>query len=159
MKKFIEKLLEEYGVNIKGSRIFISKGEGLRVIEKGRERNFKVNIEEVVKVKTNPPTFNCPERINHGLIPNDGNEFYDSWNKLDDDRVCSYCGSIHPNDLAEKIKKEGLRQTITPTTKRYKFYITKGYINQGGVVKFYTWHLNTKLKRIWDSELDKLKGI
>lgn len=72
----------------------------------------------------------------------------DHWDKIGDDRICSYCGSLHPDDLISLIEKHG-PQVISGTDKGYKFYIRndgidgrKGIINAGmGAIKFYTQHL------------------
>ncbi len=44
----------------------------------------------------------CPRRSESPFSPSD----MDSWDKIGEDRVCSYCGSLHPEDLNKLIKKQ-----------------------------------------------------
>ncbi len=87
----------------------------------------------------------CPERGAGGGAP-------DSWNFMPDgNRTCSYCGSIHPEDMVRLVSKcihsnaEEVR--IEPSDKKYKTYVwQKGIVNasQGGI-KFYMWHTTPDL--------------
>ena len=58
----------------------------------------------------------------------------DKWR---DDKTCSYCGSLHPDDFM-RLAEEG--KPITPTDKNYKAYIDKS-------TKFYFQHLSEDQKK------------
>lgn len=70
-----------------------------------------------------------------------------TWDKIGEDRVCSYCGSLHPEDF-EKIvdlciESNGEKAEIDLSDKGYKIYARrKETVNasQGGI-KFYTMHI------------------
>jgi hypothetical protein len=85
----------------------------------------------------------CAER---GLaMPDDTNPFPDTWDiGPDDNRTCSYCGSIHPDDLMEICRKALTDEAyaVEPSTKRYKVYLRQpGVSNAGeGAIKFYMHH-------------------
>lgn len=66
----------------------------------------------------------CPRRYVDGTIENP-----DVWYKKDDYRTCSYCGSLHPDDLLTIIKDEGFG-VIEKSTKSYKWYVScsKGHL-------------------------------
>lgn len=77
----------------------------------------------------------------------------DRWHrfKVNGDRVCSYCGSLHPEDFLRLIKEcadAGVdagdeAPSVDPSDKGYKIYVRrKGVRNahEGGI-KFYTQHL------------------
>lgn len=62
----------------------------------------------------------------------------------DGNRTCSYCGSIHPDDLLEICRKTlaDERYGVEGTTKSYKVYVRQpGVRNAGeGAIKFYMHH-------------------
>lgn len=83
----------------------------------------------------------CPE---HGDIPQvfaysvdtTKNPLPDRWDVREDGfRHCSFCGSLHPDDLISLIKEYGFG-IIEPTTKNYKWYVRVG--NQQ--MKYYRYH-------------------
>lgn len=89
--------------------------------------------------------FICPEHEQQrsplrDLAPNG-----DAWLKhTNGDRVCSYCGSLHPDDFVEiiRLKAEGKGGHLGRSDKGYKWYANRaGVSNAGdGGIKFYTWH-------------------
>ncbi len=62
----------------------------------------------------------------------------------DDNRTCSCCGSIHPDDLMEICRKTLVddRYGVEGATKSYKVYVRQpGVVNAGhGAIKFYMHH-------------------
>lgn len=68
-------------------------------------------------------------------------EKVDRWDKVGNDRCCSYCGSIHPDDLIALIHEQGL-SVIDPSDKGYKWYLNRpGIPNAGfGAIKYYRQH-------------------
>lgn len=80
----------------------------------------------------------------------------DTWDMgPDGNRTCSYCGSIHPDDLMEICRKTIVdeRYGVESTTKSYKVYVRqhKVYVRQPGVrnasegaIKFYMHHAPEK---------------
>lgn len=58
-------------------------------------------------------------------------------------RSCSYCGSMHPADLARMLREEGTR--LDEADRKYgwphKFYLHGGSMQTRGARKFYTVHL------------------
>ena len=94
-----------------------------------------------------PETFSCGRRGEDAGCS-------DSWEKFKriDNRVCSYCGSLHPDDLfrlvrecAESDPYAPYRSTVEvePSDKRYKIYIYQPGVRNAheGGIKFYTHHL------------------
>jgi hypothetical protein len=62
----------------------------------------------------------------------------------DGSRTCSYCGSLHPDDVVDILYQflEDPAYHFSTTDKGYKFYANRpGTQNasQGGI-KYYTWH-------------------
>ena len=70
----------------------------------------------------------------------------DSWHRIGPDRVCSYCGSIHPDDLAALLDAPDV-QFEAATNKSYKLYVHRDWIINAGMggIKFYTWHADEAL--------------
>ncbi|SHG91360.1 hypothetical protein [Bradyrhizobium erythrophlei] len=69
----------------------------------------------------------------------------DTWDLgPDDNRTCSHCGSIHPDDLMEICRKTLVddRYGIEGTTKSYKVYVRQPGVRNAseGAIKFYKWH-------------------
>jgi hypothetical protein len=79
----------------------------------------------------------CPRREESLFTPSN----MDSWDKIGEDRVCSYCGSLHPEDLNKLIKKQEV-EVLELTNKSYKLYIKRPNIKnaQQGAIKFYKQH-------------------
>ncbi|KRS17544.1 hypothetical protein [Roseovarius indicus] len=73
----------------------------------------------------------------------------DTWIRCPNgDRVCSFCGSLHPEDF-ERLAKEAADKDsstfIDPTTKQYKWYVRRDEVPNAsaGGIKFYSWHAPT----------------
>lgn len=64
-----------------------------------------------------------PPKLDHWRPPRDGERY----------RTCSYCGSMHPDDLFTEIENG---HELGPTDKNYKVYV-------GGRGKFYFQHLDS----------------
>lgn len=62
----------------------------------------------------------------------------------DDNRTCSHCGSIHPDDLMTICRKTIVdeRYAVEGTTKSYKVYVRQPGVRNAseGAIKFYMWH-------------------
>jgi hypothetical protein len=76
----------------------------------------------------------------------------DTWNLgPDGNRTCSYCGSIHPDDLMKicRLSLEDPRYGIEGTTKSYKVYVKQpGVRNAGeGAIKFYMAHVPSPVSK------------
>lgn len=81
----------------------------------------------------------------------------DTWDMgPDGNRTCSYCGSIHFDDLMTICRKTIVdeRYSVDGTTKSYKVYVRQpGVRNAGeGAIKFYSAHL-PKVMRVADRQL------
>ena len=76
----------------------------------------------------------------------------DTWDwGMDGNRTCSYCGSLHPEDMHKLVKRciatNAEDVSIEPSGKGYKTYVRqKGVVNasQGGI-KFYMQHVTPEL--------------
>jgi len=68
----------------------------------------------------------------------------DYWVRLGKWRVCSYCHSMHPDDLVEALRAGEAK--FNWSDKRYKAYVElPGVPNAShGPIKFYTWHLTER---------------
>ena len=99
----------------------------------------------------------CPRRSEGGPGPNIAKDG-DRWDAFPNgQRVCSYCGSLHPDDMFALISEHGLA-AIEPSTKGYKWYIGRAFaaVNASlGPIKYYRMHdtpqLLEKLKELIDS--------
>lgn len=100
----------------------------------------------------------CPRRSEGGpgrSIAKDG----DHWDKFPDGkRTCSYCGSLHPDDMLQLMEEHGL-SCIDPSDKRYKWYLSSPVraVNASlGPIKYYRMHdtpeLVSKLSELLEEE-------
>lgn len=88
----------------------------------------------------------CPSRMQQ-QGPWEYREGLDNWDySPNGDRICSFCGSLHPKDFMDLVKKsaaceEGVE--IEPSDKGYKIYVGRPSVKNAseGGIKFYTWHL------------------
>jgi len=76
----------------------------------------------------------------------------DRWNKVGSDRVCSFCGSMHPEDF-ERVLDQALvdeKTTIEQSDKPYKVYIRREGITNAsrGAIKYYKQHNYTDQESI-----------
>ncbi|WP_299671653.1 hypothetical protein [uncultured Roseobacter sp.] len=70
-----------------------------------------------------------------------------------EDRTCSFCGSMHPDDFMEAMREAvdpEIPTYIDQTTKYYKRYVCKP---DGALRKFYLWHIPTEE---WAKEANEL---
>lgn len=86
----------------------------------------------------------CPRRM-HEIGPWEYKENLDRWVQRGPDRVCSFCGSMHPDDF-EKVLDRALVDDavrIDQSTKDYKVYIHRPEIGNAGdgAIKFYKQHI------------------
>lgn len=99
-----------------------------------------------------PGTHDCPRRQEnpHSLFP--GPDHWDQF-KSNGDRVCSYCGSLHPDDFWRLVREAAeagpdadynTAVQIEPSTKHYKVYVRRATVRNAheGGIKFYTQHLD-----------------
>ena len=76
-------------------------------------------------------------------------EGLDRWqeHKSNGDRVCSFCGSLHPVDFLALVARSAAGEdvNIEGTDKRYKIYVRRSSVVNAmeGGIKFYTWHFDT----------------
>lgn len=73
------------------------------------------------------------------------NQLPDTWDWMPDgNRTCSFCGSIHPDDLMAICKKAltDERYSVEGTTKSYKVYLRQPGVRNAseGAIKFYMHH-------------------
>lgn len=94
--------------------------------------------------------FLCPRRSEGGPMSGRGKDHWDK-HKSNGDRVCSYCGSLHPDDFMRLVGEaahagEELQYRscveIEPSTKGYKVYVKQPGVRNAdeGGIKFYTMH-------------------
>lgn len=104
-------------------------------------------------VEVLPETMTCPRRSEG---PHDQTPGVDRWErfKSNGDRVCSFCGSLHPDDFLAMVKvaadapedaAAGAVPSIDPSDKGYKIYVRRTGVRNAheGGIKFYTHHLPT----------------
>lgn len=117
---------------------------------------FKTLVDEL------PEPMTCGRRAEMGM-DQEGSPFrgafksgrgLDRWEKFksNGNRVCSYCGSLHPDDLFELVRQSanapedaarGTVVDIEPSDKGYKIYVQQPGVRNAheGGIKFYTQHL------------------
>jgi len=117
------------------------------VIEEEPEFSTLVDVE--------PEEFMCPRRVeNMGLSITKGPDHWQKF-KSNGQRVCSYCGSLHPEDMFALVKQSAespadgdYRKTviIEPSDKKYKVYVHQPDVRNAseGGIKFYMQHLPRK---------------
>ena len=95
----------------------------------------------------------CPRRIE--VQDRIGTPAHDHWLKFKaahGNRVCSFCGSLHPDDFLALVKASAEAQAdasyetsvqIEPSDKSYKLYVHQPGVRNAheGGIKFYTMHL------------------
>ena len=82
----------------------------------------------------------CPRR-DEGFPAVSAYPATDNWNERGSVRTCSYCGSLHPDDVFAAIEAFG---ELGPTDKTYKVYV---HLPQAGQKKFYFQHFTTEEQR------------
>lgn len=105
---------------------------------------------------TEPQT--CPRRMKESG-PWKYEEGLDTWDKIGDDEVCSFCGSLKPSRVIELIKEHGFG-LIERSTKTYKWYLhRKGVPNSSfGGFKYYRMHDTDEFISQYNELLDKAKN-
>lgn len=104
----------------------------------------------------------CGRRMNDFGVQS-RTEGIDHWKIMPNgDKVCSYCGSLHPESVIEKIKKYGFG-VIAGTDKSYKWYVgcnsavtIPGY--QKGGFKYYRHHDTDEFIRQYNELLTQTLG-
>lgn len=83
----------------------------------------------------------CGRRNEGGPMSQSKEENPDEWILRGDDKICSYCGSVHPMRLIELIKQRGFG-LINPSDKNYKWYLNRPEIRNAGfgALKYYRQH-------------------
>jgi hypothetical protein len=88
----------------------------------------------------------CPERL-YGFHPSfEAKENLDDWEMRDGKRVCSFCGSMHPDDFykaCEEACSFNSKMRIDSTDKAGKFYVYPH--------KFYNYH---STREEWEAHKD-----
>ena len=104
-------------------------------------------------VDEQPESMTCGRRM-HDMGPWGRTEGLDRWQKFksNGNRVCSFCGSLHPDDLfaivrecgdADETAPYGSVPEIEQTDKSYKIYVHQPGVKNAhdGGIKFYMHHL------------------
>jgi len=89
--------------------------------------------------------------------PWDRSENLDTWEKRGKDRVCSFCGSMHPDEFLKFCKDvDGINRYVLQSDRKNKFYIRRPEVNNAGegAIKFYLHHS----KGFSDEEIAIIKG-
>ena len=113
-----------------------------------QEQNFLDLVEEL------PEPIRCPRR-SEGLEITPGPDHWQRF-KSNGNRVCSYCGSLHPDDffaIVKTVADAGPNAdwqpvpSIEPSDKSYKIYVRQPSVRNAheGGIKFYTMHLPEKV--------------
>lgn len=113
---------------------------------KGGEDGYRFNVNTYLSREKGTEFHTCPRGAeNFGPLADRAKE--STWDKVGEERVCSYCGSLHPDDF-EKIvdlciESNGEKAEVEWTSKGYKIYARrKDTVNAGqGGIKFYTQHI------------------
>ncbi|HEX5426631.1 MAG TPA: hypothetical protein VFW94_24135 [Candidatus Acidoferrales bacterium] len=110
------------------------------------------------RVEPLPEPMTCRRRFDQYVggapVHLDQGENQDHWDrhKSNGDRVCSYCGSLHPDDFLRLVHEaatapddasHGTVPEIEPSDKGYKIYVHQPGVRNAmeGGIKFYTHHL------------------
>lgn len=85
-------------------------------------------------------------------------ENLDTWDKIGDDLVCSFCGSLHPDRVIELIREHGW-SIVERSTKSYKIYIRRQNVPNAsfGGIKYYRYHDTQKFVDEWNALLEESK--
>jgi len=119
-------------------------------------KGYKVNCYAYKPREATGEKLTCPRR----MFNNTEEENPDEWVRIGgNERVCSYCGSIHPMDLIDLIKELGF-SFIEATTKSYKWYIHKGRVKNAslGAVKYYRHHDTEEFIQEYNKLIKKSKA-
>ncbi len=80
------------------------------------------------------------------------------WNKVGEDRVCSICGSMHPDEVIELIRTG--KAKYEGSTKSYKMYISRKEVPNAsfGGIKYYRNHDNENFVERFNEALKENKN-
>ena len=110
------------------------------------------------QVDSLPGAMTCGRRFDTYVrnipVHKDRGEGQDRWEKFksNGNRVCSYCGSLHPDDMFELVRSSANASVdapyrsvveVEPSDKSYKIYVHQPGVRNAmeGGIKFYTQHL------------------
>lgn len=79
-------------------------------------------------------------------------ENLDTWCLIGNDKICSFCGSLHPDRVIELIKEHGWG-IVERSTKSYKIYINQPNVPNAsfGGIKYYRHHDTDKFIEDWNA--------
>lgn len=93
----------------------------------------------------------CPRRSEapYNIAPHD----LDQWKLINGEKICTYCGSLHPETVIEMVEKLGAG-ILEQSTKEYKWYVNRKNVPNAsfGGIKFYTMHFSRE-------QVDKLNSL
>jgi hypothetical protein len=85
----------------------------------------------------------CPRRLGE-VGPWEYKENLDTWETVGSDRVCSFCGSLHPADFEAALRRVVTDEqcSIMLSDKGYKVYINRPEVHNAseGAIKYYKQH-------------------
>lgn len=85
----------------------------------------------------------CPRRMSE-IGPWEHKEDLDTWRQSGNDRVCSFCGSLHPADFEAVLERviQDEKCSISLSDKGYKVYVNRPEIRNAseGAIKYYKQH-------------------
>lgn len=101
---------------------------------------YGVNISAYLAKTDTGEKHTCGRR-NDLFAPGAGVENADTWELIGKDKVCSYCGSLHPDRVLELAKEHGI-SIIERSTKSYKWYVYQPNVPNAlfGGIKYYRHH-------------------
>jgi len=93
----------------------------------------------------------CPRRL-ADIGPWERSRDLDTWHLVGKDKICSFCGSLHPDRVIELIKQHGFK-IVDRSTKSYKMYINQPNVPNAsfGGIKYYRYHDTEKFIDDWNS--------
>lgn len=154
-----EHIVEHVGWHESGDyllRLLFSTGKPFRQHKYEVEQEYNVvDKSEVDKLERQT----CGRRMGE-FGPWEMIENIDHWEVLaNGDKVCSFCGSLHPMTVIEIIKVHGL-QTVQRSTKSYKWYIQRPNVKNAsdGGIKYYRHHDTEDFINTFNEIVDKVKA-
>lgn len=99
----------------------------------------------------------CGRRMSE-IGPWDRTPGQDTWDRIGPDRVCSFCGSMHPDDVLRIAREDP--GAIEKSTKSYKWYIHRANVpNAGfGSIKYYRHHDTPEFVAAWNQMIEERKA-
>jgi hypothetical protein len=134
-------IVEHIGTHESGDMII---GQLFGTTENGyRQHAYDFNKEYVKIDKTEVDALErqtCPSRMNQPG-PFERTEGVDFWKEYEDKKTCSFCGSLHPEEVLKTVKEQGFRGV--ERAKSYKMYV--------GHHKYYLWHNTPEFVEAYNS--------